>query len=313
MEVTQEKWTEITVTVNTKDIETAGNIANMVVPYGIYIEDYSALEEETMEIAHIDLIEASLLQKDRTKGIIHIYISPEENPAEAVSFLEERLQSAGIAYTLGTDLCAMEDWVNNWKKYFHPMPVGDKLLIRPTWEDADPTDGRKVLHIEPGLAFGTGSHPTTRLCLETLDELVQGGERVLDIGTGSGILAIAALKLGAKVAEGVDIDPMCVRTAGENAERNGVNDRFTVLVGDLSDKASGEYNIITANIVAAAILSLAPHVPVLMAPGARFIASGIIDERKEEVLTGLRAAGLEPVQVKEKRGWVCIICEKKEA
>ena len=155
MEVTQEKWTEITVTVDTKDIETAGNIANMVVPYGIYIEDYSALEEETMEIAHIDLIEASLLQKDRTKGIIHIYISPEENPAEAVSFLEERLQSAGIAYTLGTDLCAMEDWVNNWKKYFHPMPVGDKLLIRPTWEDADPTDGRKVLHIEPGLAFGT--------------------------------------------------------------------------------------------------------------------------------------------------------------
>ena len=124
MEVTQEKWTEITVTVDTKDIETAGNIANMVVPYGIYIEDYSALEEETMEIAHIDLIEASLLQKDRTKGIIHIYISPEENPAEAVSFLEERLQSAGIAYTLGTDLCAMEDWVNNWKKYFHPMPVG---------------------------------------------------------------------------------------------------------------------------------------------------------------------------------------------
>ena len=97
MEVTQEKWTEITVTVDTKDIETAGNIANMVVPYGIYIEDYSALEEETMEIAHIDLIEASLLQKDRTKGIIHIYISPEENPAEAVSFLEERLQSAGIA------------------------------------------------------------------------------------------------------------------------------------------------------------------------------------------------------------------------
>lgn len=131
MEVTQEKWTEITVTVDTKDIETAGNIANMVVPYGIYIEDYSALEEETMEIAHIDLIEASLLQKDRTKGIIHIYISPEENPAEAVSFLEERLQSAGIAYTLGTDLCAMEDWVNNWKKYFHPMPVGDQAADSP--------------------------------------------------------------------------------------------------------------------------------------------------------------------------------------
>ena len=310
MEVTQEKWTEITVTVDTKDIETAGNIANMVVPYGIYIEDYSALEEETMEIAHIDLIEASLLQKDRTKGIIHIYISPEENPAEAVSFLEKRLQSAGIAYTLGTDLCAMEDWVNNWKKYFHPMPVGDKLLIRPTWEDADPTDGRKVLHIEPGLAFGTGSHPTTRLCLETLDSMVKGGERVLDIGTGSGILAIAALKLGAASAEGVDIDPVAVRTAGENAALNGVQDKLTVLVGDLSDKASGTYDIITANIVANAILSLAPAVPGLMAEGATFIASGIIDSRKDEVITGLEKAGLSVVEVKEKRGWECIVCKK---
>ena len=166
--------------------------------------------------------------------------------------------------------------------------------------------------MDPGMAFGTGTHETTSLCLETLDSLVKGGERVLDIGTGSGILAIAALKLGAEVAEGVDIDPMCVRTAGANAQRNGVADKFTVLVGDLSDQASGEYNIITANIVAAAILSLAPHVPVLMAPGARFIASGIIDERRDEVLTGLKAAGLTPIEVKEKRGWVCIICKKSD-
>ena len=177
----------------------------------------------------------------------------------------------------------------------------------PGWETYD-TD-RIVITMDPGMAFGTGTHETTSLCLETLDSMVKGGERVLDIGTGSGILAIAALKLGAAEAEGVDIDPMCVRTAGENAERNGVAEHFTVLVGDLSDKASGKYNIITANIVAAAILSLAPHVPVLMAPGARFIASGIIDTRKDEVLAGLRAAGLEPVEIKEKRGWVCVICK----
>ena len=132
---------------------------------------------------------------------------------------------------------------------------------------------------------------------------------MLDIGTGSGILAVAALKLGAAEAEGVDIDPMCVRTAGENAQRNGVADHFKVLVGDLSDQASGQYNIITANIVAAAILSLAPRAA---ADGpARFIASGIITERKDEVLTGLQAAGLAPIEVKESAGWVCIICEKK--
>ena len=136
------------------------------------------------------------------------------------------------------------------------------------------------------------------------------GKRVLDLGCGSGILAIAALKLGAASAEGVDIDPVAVRTAGENAALNGVQDKLTVLVGDLSDKASGKYDIITANIVANAILSLAPAVPGLMADGATFIASGIIDSRKDEVIAGLEAAGLAVVEVKEKRGWECIVCKK---
>ena len=161
------------------------------------------------------------------------------------------------------------------------------------------------------LAFGTGGHETTSLCLEALDERVKGGERVLDIGTGSGILAIAALKLGAASAEGVDIDPVAVRTAGENAALNGVADQLTVLVGDLSDKASGTYDIITANIVANAILSLAPAVPGLMAEDAVFIASGIIDSRKDEVIAGLEAAGLAVQEVKEKRGWECIVCRRK--
>ena len=236
-----------------------------------------------------------------------MYLAPDENPAEILPLFRERLDNSGIEYTLETSGVEQEDWQNAWKKYYHAMDIGSRLAIVPGWEQYE-TD-RTVITMDPGMAFGTGTHETTSLCLETLDSLVKGGERVLDIGTGSGILAIAALKLGAAVAEGVDIDPMCVRTAGENARRNGVQDRFTVLVGDLSDKASGQYNIITANIVAAAILSLAPHVPALMAPGARFIASGIIDTRKDEVLTGLRAAGLEPVEVKEKRGWACIICK----
>ena len=139
------------------------------------------------------------------------------------------------------------------------------------------------------------------------------GARVLDCFCHNGSFALNAARYGAADVLGVDISEDALEVARENAARNGVADRFKVLVGDLSDKASGQYNIITANIVAAAILSLAPHVPVLMAPGARFIASGIIDERKDEVLAGLKAAGLEPVEVKEKRGWVCIICEKKEA
>ena len=301
------EWTDIQITVPARFADTAEAVATMVSNGGIYIEDYRDLEQQAWEIAHVDLIEQELLDKPRDMVKVHMYLAPDENPAEILPLFRERLDNSGIEYTLETSGVEQEDWQNAWKKYYHAMDIGSRLAIVPGWEQYE-TD-RTVITMDPGMAFGTGTHETTSLCLETLDSLVKGGERVLDIGTGSGILAIAALKLGAAVAEGVDIDPMCVRTAGENARRNGVQDRFTVLVGDLSDKASGQYNIITANIVAAAILSLAPHVPALMAPGARFIASGIIDTRKDEVLTGLRAAGLEPVEVKEKRGWACIICK----
>ena len=303
------EWTDISITVPRRYADTAEAVATMVANGGIYIEDYADLEQQAWEIAHVDLIEQELLDKPRDVVIVHMYLAPDENPAEVLPLFRQRLDDAGVEYTLNTEGVEQEDWQNAWKQYYHAMDIGRRLAIVPGWEEYD-TD-RTVITMDPGMAFGTGTHETTSLCLETLDELVQGGERMLDIGTGSGILAIAALKLGAKEAEGVDIDPMCVRTAGENARRNGVAERLTVLVGDLSDKASGVYDIITANIVAAAILSLAPAVPALMAPGAKFIASGIIDERRDEVLDGLKAAVLRPVQVKEKRGWVCIICEKE--
>ena len=238
-----------------------------------------------------------------------MYLAPDEDPAEVLALFRARLEAAGIGYTLNTAGVEQEDWQNAWKQYYHATEVGKRLAIVPGWEQYD-TD-RTVITMDPGMAFGTGTHETTSLCLEVLDSLVKGGERVLDIGTGSGILAIAALKLGAAAAEGIDIDPMCVRTAGENAERNGVQDRFAIKVGDLSAEASGVYDIITANIVAAAILDLAPAVPALLSNGGRFIASGIIDERKQEVLVGLAAAGLQVLEVKEKRGWVCLVCERQ--
>ena len=302
------EWTDIRITVPQQYAETAEAIATMVSNGGIYIEDYSDLEQQAWEIAHVDLIEQELLDKPRYIVMVHMYRAPDENPAEVLPLFRERLDAAGVPYTLDTAGVQQEDWQNAWKKYYHAMDIGSRLAIVPGWESYD-TDRIRIT-MDPGLAFGTGTHETTALCLELLDSLVQGGERVLDVGTGSGILAIAALKLGAREADGVDIDPMCVRTAGENAERNGVDGRFRVLVGDLSDKAEGVYDIITANIVAAAILSLAPAVPALMAPGAKFICSGIIDERKDEVLAGLQASGLRPVEIKEKRGWVCILCEK---
>ena len=305
------EWTDIRLTVSKADAEAAEAVATMIAEGGIYIEDYSDIEEQVEQIAHVDLIEQELLDKPRDTVIIHMYLEPGDSPVETLALIAARMEAAGIPYTSETEGVEQEDWQNGWRKYYHPMDVGQRLAVVPSWQDYETS--RVKLILDPGLAFGTGGHETTNLCLEVLDERVRGGERVLDIGTGSGILAIAALKLGAAVAEGVDIDPVAVRTAGENAALNGVADKLPVLVGDLSDKASGKYDIITANIVANAIMALAPAVPGLMADDAVFIASGIIDERKDEVLAGLKAAGLEPVEVKEKRGWGCIICEKKEA
>lgn len=309
----EEKWTEIAITVATKDIDTAGNIANMVVPYGIYIEDYSALEEETMEIAHIDLIEESLLKKDRTKGIVHVYINPHENPAEAVSFIEERLKSQDIDYSITVAGCEMKDWVNNWKQYFHPMPVGKKLLIRPTWEDEYDAGERKVLHIEPGLAFGTGSHPTTRLCLETLEKYVKTGDLVLDIGCGSGILSIASLLLGADKAFGVDIDKLAVKTANENAKENGFDEsRFTAVEGNLTDKVTGTYNIVVANIVADIIMQFNPQVGRYLKPDGIYITGGIIETREDEVLQSFEENGFEVKQRFEDKGWLVFVLTLKK-
>ena len=302
------EWTDIRLTVSKADAEAAEAVATMIAEGGIYIEDYSDIEEQVEQIAHVDLIEQELLDKPRDTVIIHMYLEPGDSPVETLALIAARMESAGIPYTSETEGVEQEDWQNGWRKYYHPMDVGQRLAVVPSWQDYETS--RVKLILDPGLAFGTGGHETTNLCLEVLDERVRGGERVLDIGTGSGILAIAALKLGAAVAEGVDIDPVAVRTAGENAALNGVADKLTVLVGDLSDKASGRYDIITANIVANAIMALAPAVPGLMADDAVFIASGIIDSRKDEVIAALEAAGLAVLEVKEKRGWECIVCKK---
>lgn len=309
--IVNESWSEIKITVDTKDIDTAGSIANMVVPYGIYIEDYSNLESEVMEIAHIDLIDEELLKVDRTKGFIHVYVNPHENPLEAVSFIEERLGDEGIQYKIEVDDCATEDWVNNWKQYFHPMPIGEKLLIRPTWEDEYDANGRKVLHIEPGLAFGTGSHPTTKLCLETLEKYVDDHSTVLDIGCGSGILSIASLLLGAKSAFGVDIDSLAVKTAMANAEENGFDkSRFKVVQGNLSDKVTGKYSVVVANIVADIIMEFNKEVGKFLEDDGVYITGGIIETREDEVLYSFAQNHFEVIERFEEKGWLVFVLKK---
>ena len=173
------EWTDISITVAKRDADTAEAIATMVANGGIYIEDYSDLEQQAWEIAHVDLIEQDLLDKPRDIVIVHMYLAPDENPAEVLPLFEERLKNSGISYQLNTTGVEQEDWQNAWKKYYHAMDIGERLAIVPGWEDYR-TDRIRIV-MDPGMAFGTGTHETTSLCLETLDSLVKGGERVLEV------------------------------------------------------------------------------------------------------------------------------------
>ena len=306
-------WTDVQISVPAKDLDTAAAIAQMVVPYGIYIEDYSDMLAEVPKIAHIDLIDEELLAKSRDTAVIHIYISPEQSPTEAIAYLAARLDQEPVPYTVDTSAVKEEEWATAWKDYYHPTKIGKRLVVCPTWEEYNPGEGELVMRLDPGMAFGTGTHHTTRLCAGMLEEAVTPGCRLLDMGTGSGILSIAALLLGAKEAVGVDIDPVAVRTAGENAALNGFGpDRFTPVCGELvhdrhlAEKLGNGFDLIAANIVADVIIALAPTFPRHLKPGGTAVCSGIILPRKEEVLAALAAQGLTITQVEEKDGWCAI-------
>lgn len=211
-----------------------------------------------------------------------------------------------------------EDWAENWKQYYQPFPVGDRLYVVPEWMRGEALpEGRTPLYLNPGLIFGTGSHGTTRLCLEGVERYVEPGDRVLDLGTGSGILAIAALLLGAKEAVGCDIDPMAARVAAENASYNGVEESFRVYTGDvnrdqkLKQALAGQYQLVLANIIADVIIPLAAVAGDYLAPGGRFLTSGIIESRAADVAAALTANGFVIVETRTREGWVSYTARKE--
>ena len=274
-----------------------------------------------------DYVDEDLEKAMKGKSRITFYLPADRDGFAQLARLRTALQGFKEAHAgkCGTLLMTLEnlqdaDWENNWKQYYKPMEIGERLLVIPEWEQEAVKGqakyaGKVPLILEPGLTFGTGSHATTRLCLTALEETIQGGETVLDLGCGSGILSIAALRLGAASAKAVDIDDKCLTVAYENAALNGIGkDRYTVLVGDvLSDRAlretlGGGYDVVAANIVADVIIGLAPTVRQFLKPGGLFLCSGIIDTRAEEVADALRQNGWIIESTRSGEGWFSYSC-----
>ena len=302
--MTQTNWPELIVRVKATDCDKAADLCEPFCGSGLMIEDLSDLVEGVKRIAHIDLIDEDLLEKDRNHSAIHLYFDTPVARAEAKEQLSFALQEAGILAFLEENEVHQEDWVDVWKQYYHPRMIGEKLLLCPSWELEEPKKGVVRMVLDPGMAFGTGSHETTRLCMELLQTLPLEGGRMLDVGCGSGILAICALLLGAKSAVGCDIDPLAVQTAAENAARNGFADRSSFVCGSLTQGIEGKYEVICANIVADVVMMLLPDVEKFLTPGGTFIASGILDIRFDEVKKAAEEVGLKLDVVRKDGCWI---------
>ena len=304
-------WSQLKVTCKVPHLDTLCAIMSYI-DSSIMIEDYSDIETG-LKTVYGDLIDESILNSDKTIASCSIYVSEDKNINEYISFIQSQLTENGIEATieiLGTD---EEEWSTAWKKYYKPTHIGHKMVIVPTWEDYTPENDEIVIDMDPGMAFGTGTHETTRLCAEFLEENLVKGDYLLDVGSGSGILAICGSKLGAQKCAACDIDPIAVRTEKENSERNGC-DNIDCYVSDLLSDVklidNRPFDIVTANIVADIIIRLAPDVGALIRPNGLLIASGIIDEREADVDAALKKYGFEKISAKHEKGWCAILVKK---
>ena len=304
-------WTQLKVTCKVTELDTVSAVMSVLDP-SIMIEDYSDIETG-LKTVYGDLIDESILNSDKSIAACSIYVPEDKNINEYISFIQSQLTENGIEAKieiLGTD---EEEWSTAWKKYYKPTHIGEKIVIVPTWEEYTPENGEIVIDMDPGMAFGTGTHETTRLCAEFLEENLQKGDYLLDVGSGSGILAICGSKLGAEKCAACDIDPIAVRTEKENAERNNcpnIDCYVSDLLSDVKLMDNRLFDVVTANIVADIIIRLAPDVGALIKPNGLLIASGIIDEREADVDAALKKYGFEKISAKHEKGWCAILVKK---
>ena len=321
-------WIQVTIFTSPEGIEPVSGRLYQLGVTGIEIEDEddfkSFLEENRQSWDYVD---DELVERMSGETKVKIYLSDNAAGHDMLHSVRDTLaqlkaidaEGAFGRLELSLDNVNEEDWANNWKQYFKPLEVGDKILILPEWETLDKITNRTVFTVNPGMSFGTGSHQTTQLCIEELENCITDQTHVLDLGCGSGILSIIALLLGAPDATAVDIDPNAVEIACQNAERNGIRkETYRAFAGNvledhaLMDKISDKrYDVVVANIVADVIIPLSDIVPELIRPGGIYITSGIIADRKDDVLSRYENSCFQIERIREKGDWVSIVMRLK--
>lgn len=300
-------WTKITVSGKTGDLDEICAVMSML-DNGLMIEDFSDFSLSGM---YGELVDDTILNADKETVRVSLFVPEEKNPVEYKTFLDGRFLELGLTVTISTDGINEEDWAESWKQYYKPIPLG-RVTIVPAWEEYEEQDGEIIVRMDPGMAFGTGTHETTRLVIELMQDELCGGERLLDVGTGSGILSICASKLGAGSCNAYDIDPVAVKVARENA-RDGGCDNITVGVSDLLrdvDLSFGKYDICVANIVADIIIRMMPDISKYVKDDGPIILSGIINTRREEVTEAILSAGYSIVKEAKENDWLALMIKK---
>ena len=306
---TQTDWLQIKATVPLAQLDELVAVMSMINNY-LQIEDYSDIDLKT---CYGDLIDESILNADKTIASVSVYVSADVGVTDSLAFLRERCETNGIDAKIDIIGVCEADWANAWKAYYKPIKIGERIVIVPAWEKYDAKEGEIIVRMDPGMAFGTGSHETTRLVIGLLEKYVKSGERVLDVGCGSGILAICASKLGAGLCRAYDIDPVAVKVARENIKDSGQKN-ITCDQSDLLrqvDVHDGGYDIICANIVADIIIRMTPDVGRYLNDDGVLLASGIILERAGDVISCFESNGFEIVETVEDNGWCALAVKKK--
>ncbi|MEC0091845.1 50S ribosomal protein L11 methyltransferase [Paenibacillus macquariensis] len=320
-------WHEFTIHTTEESVEMISNFLHEAGAGGVSIEESGTLNK-VRDTKYGELYDVPLNNIPEGQAEIKGYFSLELELDSIMLTLKQRIEELGEYVDIGdvryeSKTVNEEDWADAWKKYFKPLRVSKTLTIKPTWEEYTPeSEDEKLIHLDPGMAFGTGAHPTTSLCLRTLENVIKGGEEIIDVGTGSGILAIGAILLGAKHVLAVDLDPVAVHSAKENTAFNGMEDRITVKESDLLSvfKHQSEgvnlgvtvpVNMVVANILAEIILLLIDDVYQVLEPDGIFITSGIYKNKEHVVQEALKLANFEIIDVNREEEWIAFVARKR--